>query len=322
MERPNGRIEQPQDEYDFEITQTQADAIVLADELLKHKPEGSPLTFVDIVLVGSCDEMQAEIERGPFANLLAEPDEQLALWSDGNYYPILDVRKQNGRLCGVGLRVWGWDNDKYRYTKPREEGAPYEYKEYPGQKDKDRQLELAMSYVVGEETVTETLSLWFGTSGSGNMRASTQLHMMAYVESGYEGHGGKGRGNLSDEEVYWLLDFVARYVGNDPKSVGELQDEMIEDIRILAGQYGVLKQVDKLITATWNAQALYLMGQPCKMLDGVSIAQSLKSPETAVKAGEAARILSKQWKARIHGTLKAEEWILGREKQEEARVVQ
>jgi hypothetical protein len=294
MERPQGRIEQPTDKYDYELTQLDVDAIALADELLKKKPEGSPLTFVDIVLQNDRDQMLEEIQHGPFSQLLAAPDEQLAMASNGEYYPILDVRKENGRLIGMGLRVWGWEHDKVRYTKPENKKPPFKYKEYPGEKDQTRQLEIAMSYQVGRETVTEEISLYFGTIS--DIRASSQLHMMAYAEMGYEGHGGKSMKKLSDEQVYWFLDFIARHVGDEPKSVGELQDEKIAVIRAEAESQGVLVAIDELINGTWSAQALYIMGKPCKMLDGKSILQALKSPDTAVQAGEAARDILAHWK--------------------------
>lgn len=295
MERPQGRIEQPKDKYDYELTQLEVDAIALADELLKKKPEGSPITFVDIVLQGDHDQMLAEIQQSPYGQLLATPDEQLAIDSKGEHYPILDVRKENGRLVGVGLRVWGWEHEKVRYTNPEKKNPPFKYKKYPGEKDKTRQLEIAMSYQVGRQTVTEEISLYFGTAT--NMRAHSQLHMMAYAETGYEGHGGKSMKKLSDEQVYWFLDFIARQVGDEPKSVAEVQEEQIESVRVIARRQGVLEAIDELIDGTWNAQANYLMSLPCKKLAGKSILECLESPESAALAGEAARDILAHWKS-------------------------
>lgn len=311
MERPHGRIEQAQDEYDYEITQVQADAIALTDELLNRKSEGSKWSFVDIVLEGDHSDLVAEIEQGPLADLLALPDEQLAIESDGSYYPILDVRKQNGNLLGVGLRVFGWEEDKIRWINPNRTSR--EFKSYPGQKDKMREIEIAMSYRVGEETVTEMLSLYCATHTQGYVNVSSRVHMPAYAETGYEGHGGKSRGRVGEEDIYWFLDFVAKHVGDQPKSVGELQNEKIEAIRENARIYGALKGVDKLINDTWNAQALYLMNLPCRLLDGnISIAKGLESAETAEQAGEAARLLAKQYKKKRMDSSAGGEWIVSR----------
>lgn len=294
MERPQGHIEQPKDEYDYELTQLEADAIALADELLKKKPEGSRMTFVDIVLQGNDDEMLDELQQGPFGRLLAAPSEQLAMKSNGEYYPVLDVRKENGRLVGMGLRVWGWEHDKIRYKEPQSKKPPFEYKEYPGEKDKTRQLEIAMSYQVGKQTVTEEVSLYFGTTSG--VRASSQLHMMAYAETGYEGHGGKSMSKLSEDDTYWFLDFIARHVGDEPKSIHEIQDEQLAAVRLDAERYGVQDAIDELVEGTWSAQALYIMGKPFKMLDGKSIVECLKSPDTALQASEAARDVLAHWK--------------------------
>ena len=311
MERPNGRIEQAQDEYDYEMTQLQSDTIALADELLKRKPENSPLTFVDICLEGDSSELLEELRQSPLSDLLSALNEQLAIESDGSYYPVLDVRKENGTLTGIGLRVLGWDEDKIRWVNPNRTSR--EYKRYPGQKDKMREIEIGISYRIGEETVVETLSLHCATHTRGYASISSRLYMPAYAETGYEGHGGKSRGRTSEEDVYWFLDFVARHVGDQPKSIGELQAEQIQTIRSNAERYGVLESVDKLISDTWNAQALYLMNLPCRLLDGnISIAKGLESADVAVRDGEAARLLAKQYKKKRMDPSAGGEWIVSR----------
>lgn len=295
MERPQANVERRIDKHDYELTQAQADAIALADELLKLKDEDSPLSCVDIVFESDDKEMLAEIEIGPFAGLLAAADEQLAMPSDGSRHPKLDVRKENGRLIGIGLRAWGWCDEKWRRVDVDEE-YPQGIKRYPGEVDKRRQLEIAMSYRVGRETVTEELSLHVGTTGYA--RISSQLHMIAYAETGYEGHGGKGTSDLSDEDMYWFLDFVAKHVGDEPKSVRMLQRGRINAIRATAEQSGMLSAIDELVEGTWDAQALYIMRLPCKMLDGKSILQSIKTPEAAELVQETVRDIMYQWKSK------------------------
>ncbi len=296
MERPQKSIEQPVDKFDHELTQLQVDAIALADELLKCKPDGSPLSFIDIVLTGDQQEMLADIKAGPLASLLAGQSEQLAIESDGSYYPILDVRKEAAEFTGVSLRVWGWDHDKIRYTSDRDQGSPYEYKEYPDQKDKARQLEIRMGYRVGDEVVNEELSLYASENQHNHMYVSSQISMMAYAETGYEGHGGKHDDDLSDEAVEWFLDFVARNVGDQPKSFYQLTDEKVQKVRELAEAHGVLGVIDELIDVTWDAQALYLMRLRRDDLGGKSILWCLEKPETAEKAAEATRTLIAEWK--------------------------
>lgn len=312
MERPEPNYEQPQDEYDHELTRVQAGAIALADELLKHKPEKSPITFVDMILVGDQHEMLAELETGPMSGLLAKPDEQLAIESDGSYYPILDVRKQNGRFTGMGLRVWGWDYDKIRYIKEREQGPPYEFKEYPEEKDKARQIDIRMGYVVGEESVVEEVTIYASTTQRDYIHASRSLSMMAYAETGYEGHGRKSDDEMSDEALEWFLDFVARHVGDDPKSHYDIINEQVEKMRELARSAKALTAFNALVKASWDAQALSLVKRRCYLLEGKTIAQGLNDPELAPKAADALRRLAKQYKTYSkNGKLEeCENWVV------------
>ncbi|MCA9327968.1 hypothetical protein KDA14_05555, partial [Candidatus Saccharibacteria bacterium] len=230
MERPQANIERPLDEYDHELTQLQTDAIALADELLKLKEEGSSWSFVDIVFEGDRSEMLEEIESGPLVSLLYAPNEQMAIESDGSYYPTLDVRKENGQLQGIGLRVWGWDYEKTRRIPSRDQNPSYDYKTYPGEVDKTREIEIAMSYKVGKEHVTEMLKLYVNAARPDYIYISSQLSMPTYAETGYEGHGGKSD-DIDEEGMYWLLDFVARHVGDEPKSIAQLQRERVMSIR-------------------------------------------------------------------------------------------
>jgi len=296
MEKPHANIEPPVDEYDHELTQVQANAIALADELLKHRPERSRIAFVDMVLVGDQHEMLVELQSGPLSHLLAAPNEQLAIESDGSYYSQLDVRKANGKFTGMSLRVWGWDYDKVRYTKPCEVGPPYEDKEYPGEKDKSRQIEIRMGYVVGDESVTEELSVHANSSSPNYIYASTQLSMPTYAEMGYEGHGGKSDYDISDEAVEWFLEFVAKNVGAEPKSHRELISEKTAKIRAAAEVQGIREAIDELIDGTWDAQALYIMRRPLRSLDGKSILECFETRELAAQVAEAAREILRKWK--------------------------
>lgn len=297
MERPQPTIEQATDEYDFELTPLQASAIALADELLKRKPENYQMSCIDMVLVSDQHEMLAEIESGPMSHLLHAPDEQLAKWSDGTHYPVLDVRKENATFTGMGLRVWGWEYDKGRYTKDRSDGPPYEFKYYPGEKDKARQIDIRIGYEVDGESVVEELTIYASTTARDYVHASSNLSMMAYAETGYEGHGGKHDDELSDEAHEWFLEFVARHVGDNPKSHHDVVMEQVEEVRELAREAKAVTAFNNLIKACWEVQALYLMKHKCHMLDGKSILQGLKDPELAPTAAAALKTLAKQYKA-------------------------
>lgn len=299
MERPQVNIEPPVDQYDHELTPTQANVVALADELLTHKPEDLPVTFVDIILTDDPNEMLAELEAGPLGHLLASPEKQLAFTADsGGYYPQLDVRKMNGQLTGMSLRVWGWDYKKVRYTDPDNKKPPFKYKKYRGEIDKSRQLEISMGYQVGDQTMNESLSVHASSERQGLVYASSHVYMHAYMDQGYEGHGGESDYRISDEAVEWFLEFIAKHVGDQPKSFRERDAEIVEQIRDLARERGVLEDIDELIAATWHAQAIYLLGRPSELLDGKSVYTCLKSPDTAARAAEVVREIVKRWKSR------------------------
>ncbi len=298
MERRHSNIERPTDEYDHELTQTQADAIMLADELLKHKLEGSSLTFVDIVLQGDQNAMLVDIEQGPLAYLLAASNEQLAIESDGSYYPKLDIRKQDAEFTGMSLRVWGWEDKKFRYKNRDDKTPPYELQKYPGQIDKARQLEISMGYSVGKIYASENLSLYVGSARRGHISASSKISMAAYAEMGYEGHGGKHDNSISNESAEWFLDFIARNVGDEPKSYDDVINERIVEVRELARCKGALDGIDRLIEETWNAQALYFMRLPLTLLDGKSILQYLNSEDPAGgDLTDVTAVILESWKA-------------------------
>lgn len=298
MERPHARIEQPVDEYDYELPQQLVDAIALADELLKRKDQGSPLTMVDIVFQSNTEAMLQEIQSGPLAHLIAPPDKNLAIESDGSYYPALDVRKQNARMTGMMLTVWGWNYEKIRYIDRTK--IPCEYKKYPGEIDKVRQFEIRMGYDTGQKDgyATESLSLYFGSNSKDSIHAYSQISMPTYAETGYEGHGGKSDKRVSNEAVEWFLNFVAKNVGDQPKSTHDITSEQIEEVRLVAQAHGVCDAIDELIEGTWPAQALYLMSKPMKMLEGKSIIQCLINSDSPKKAGIAAQQVLRTYKDR------------------------
>lgn len=292
MELPKPHVEAAQDEHDFELTPRQVTALDFVDELLKLKEEGSRFTFVDIDIPVDKTELYDTIVNGPLGGVLAASDENLALESDGSYYPIYDIRKNNSKLIGLGLRVWGWDDPKLRYTGGFSQTGGYEYVEYEGQKDRTRQIELSMSYRSNEDrnlTATEELSLYIHSSSPDYFRVSSQVHMMAYAETGYEGHGGKSAEELTGEQVDWILELVARSVGDDPKSVRQVQHEAVERFLAIADSNGCGKGIRKLIKGTWEAQAMYLMSLPLKQLNGLSIRKAAVQVEMAKQANKAAK---------------------------------
>lgn len=196
----------------------------------------------------------------------------------------------------MSLRVWGWDDKKFRYKNRDDNTGPYELQKYPGQIDKTRQLEISMGYRIGNLYANESLSLYVGSAQRGHVRASSGISMAAYAEMGYDGHGGKHDNSISNESAEWILDFIARNVGDEPKSYDDVMNERIAKVRELATSKGALGAIDRLIEETWNAQALYFMRLPLTLLDGKSILQCLRAEEPSSTAiTEAAAVILESW---------------------------
>lgn len=217
MERPYGAVEVAIDEYDHEITPLQADIIALTDALLERRPENSPFSFINIPLAGDKRDLLDEIEKTRFASLLTSPDEQLAIESDGSYYPQLDIRKKHLQLEGVRLVVWGQDEQKRRYLHDIDSNPEYplKYKEYPDEIDKHRGLDVRVTYTsADEQLVQETIELHTATVRQDAVGMTRSIWISAYAETGYEGHNYKrgARNIIGDEGIEEFLDFIVRHV--------------------------------------------------------------------------------------------------------------
>lgn len=288
------------EQYDYNPSEVAASCKALASELLALKKPDSPLSFVDIVIEPGAETVLAKLQAIKAGNLLADDDAQLAIPSDGKYYPVLDMRKENARLAGVGLRVWGWDYDKHVFTNKH--GEPYNYPEnalfYPStEKSASRQLELSFSYR-GEngEDFTESISLYMTPEGSASF--SSIITSMAYAETGYEGHGGSSLDSVADEDIAAFGDLIAEVVGDQPESVAMRIDRKLQELTEAAATPAAQQAVQDLIEATWPAQANYFLKRRQEGVDH-TIAEQLCNPTTADTGVEAVRTVIAEWQERI-----------------------
>jgi hypothetical protein len=198
--------------YDHELTSTQKKFIESVDEFLELKPEGSPLSFVNIACVKDFNVARDIVLSSQISQALAADDDQLAMESDGSYYPVLDVKKSNATFAGMSIRAWGWNDEKVRYTRDDDDKASG-YIIYDGEKDQTRQLDISFHYQQGSGYIVETVSLYGSTMHQSNPRLYSQIWMSAYAETGYEGHGGKSVNDPSDELVMEFIDIAERLSG-------------------------------------------------------------------------------------------------------------
>ena len=296
-ERP--AIMQEYEDNDPKPSQVVVSCLALANILLEVKEPADRFTFVDIAIEDSPVTVLDKLRALSVGAILAGEDEQLAIESDGEYYPVLDMRKQNAKLVGVGLRAWGWDDAKYGFTK--KVGEPYKYPKhalvYPSdEKSCTRQLELSFAYRNDQSTIfTESISLYLSDSGSATI--SSQVWAMAYAETGYEGHGGSSFQTPTDEDIAAFGDLIAEIVGNEPESILMKQNRQLQALTDATATPSAKQAVQKLIEATWPAQAQYFLTREQTGEDS-SIADQLCNEATADQAITAIHEIIKAWKAK------------------------
>lgn len=304
MHRQFGSHPEIMDEYEKHeksASDTEMSCIALADELLALKDEKSRLTFVDIVAKEPRDVVLSKLQSIRFGQLLADDDEQLAIESDGAYYPVLDIKKQDLRLNGVGVRVWGWDDEKYVFTN--QPGDDYEYPRnclvYPStEKSIRRQLELIFSYTHSATTVTESVSLTL--NGRGGTDVSRQIWMSAYAETGYEGHDGAGLDSCSDEDVAAFADLLAEIVGDEPESIEMYQDRQYSDLLASCGEK-TRAELEKLRAKTHTGQVVYMANSRTNKDEASSLVSMLRRGVSDEVTAEAAQRLNGRWDSYMRG---------------------
>lgn len=292
--RPN--IMDEYERYDSQPGEAVASCLALADALLKLKESNSPLTFVDIAVDKSAGEVLASLKATMAGSLLTKGDEQLAIQSDGDYYPVLDIQKQNARLSGVGVRVWGWDDEKYIFTN--QAGQPFNYPQdvltFPSNETASRrQIELMFGYTSQDAgQVTESISLYLSANGSAHF--SRNICVAAYAETGYEGHHGQQLYELTDDDIAAYGDLIAEIVGDVPESIHMRVDRQLHELTDNAATPVARQAIQNLIDATWPAQANYLLSLKPKG-SGRTLAEQLADESSAVAAAATVDQIIQKW---------------------------
>lgn len=286
------------EEYDGRLSDTEASCIALADELLTLKDKKSPLTFVDICIDQSAAGVLGKLKSLRAGELLTANDEQLAIESSGEHYPILDMRKEQADLIGVSLRVWGWNHEKYTYTDSSEEKPDFKRTllAYPAdEKLAQRQLEVTFSYYNsqavkdGSGHFNESVSLMVTEHGQASLFRS--ISAMAYAETGYEGHKHQRLEDIDEADIAAFGDFIAEIVGDIPESIGMRQDRRLAEVVDAAASEQAKRAIRELIDVTWPAQANLILNLKPKGFDE-TLAQLLGSEDSADRAAALLRLYS------------------------------
>lgn len=284
------------DEYDGRLSDTEASCIALADELLKLKGKESPMTFVDICIDEPAANVLNKLKSINAGELLTADDEQLAIESNGEYYPILDIRKDRADLIGVGLRVWGWDHEKYICTDSTEETRDFkkDLLVYPSdEKMAQRQLEITFMYYDhqapkdGSSCFNESISLTVSEHGEPSLTRS--ISSMVYAETGYEGHKHQSLKSIEEADIAAFGDLVAEIVGDVPESISMRQERKLAELVDAVASEAAKSMIRELLDATWPAQAQYILSLKQKSLNK-TVAQMLCSADDAGRAIELLRL--------------------------------
>lgn len=195
--------------------------IALTDELLKLKRPDSPFTFVDIAVEVPASEVQDKLSQLKVGELLASEDQQIAIESNGEYYPVLDITKDKSTLRGVSVRAWGWDDTKVVFTDDEDE--QYEFPKhalvYPSnEKTTTRELDVTFVYTANDQNEYWSEGISLHTSSNGNISVASDYIVSAYLETGYEGHGGERLKNVSSSDYMEFASLIAEIVGDEPMS--------------------------------------------------------------------------------------------------------
>lgn len=271
------------DMYDERDTSELAESCkALAKEFLTMKSSESRLAFVDILTQTPADEVVEMIRQTRVGELLADDDEQLAVESDGSYYPVLDIKKRDMKLNGVGVRAWGWSTDsKIVFTTPPGERSVYsrDHLRYPsGEKTEWYELDVSFSYSSKENgTVVESIVL--SIAENGNLRIGRNIWCSAYAETGYEGHGGRSLDDCTDEDVAALADSIATIVGDEPISVEQYRQKQFAEYLEKVVLPQSVTSIQSWLNNSWLTQVSYDLARTrCGKL---SLAVALTRPDTA-----------------------------------------
>lgn len=190
----------------------------LADAILARKPPGSPLAFVHCSVEVDPVQLEKVIRQSSFGSLLLCRGASLSA-PQSDYYPDLNLFASTQFLCAVELSAWGREYDKYRVDPKGPSVPPYRIKDYPGQKDWARQVDIRLWYSNGTEEACQVITL-FGASGyRGLPQLSRDVIAPAYAETGYEGHNQKCPARTSARQVSEFLGiatnlFLGRSLGS------------------------------------------------------------------------------------------------------------
>lgn len=193
---------------DPELIPSQQAVKELADSILSFKPEKAQITFWGFRSSVSPDDLQTKLRDTHFGDLLLADGDTLSIATD-RYYPDLDLFVGKAEMTGVGIRAYGWEENKWRIYSGGPQEPPYDVIRYPGEKDWSRELEIRLSYSNGKERASQIIAVSTSSRGAGQTPLIVRLvSAPAYAETGYEGHSRVYKRD-SDEAVTEFIELAS-----------------------------------------------------------------------------------------------------------------
>ena len=186
----------------------------LSEEILAMKPQDVMLTFWDAASAANPNNVQDKLRASSLGDLMLKDGDTLSVPTPNDYYPDLGIYVGSAALTHVTVRAWGWDFHKTRIDPNGPDKPPYDIIEYPGETDWSRQLDVSLHYANKEhQTASQIVTMQTGSTGSGRLpSASRDVHAMAYVETGYEGHNQVWRTAKDEDEVMGFVALVKELI--------------------------------------------------------------------------------------------------------------
>lgn len=212
------------EKYDTALNLSDAEctARTYTESLFALGGEHNPLSLTEIIPWVEPARSLEVILKGDIADIIRSDEQQLAL-EPSDYYPDIDVRKQNATLMQTTVTAWHWESSKTALLDPEDAQKPYDVLIYPQDEALFlNQLDLSFHYDhPSAGGITETISLL--STQSGRLELSSLVWLSAYAESGYEGHSRQSINTPTDEQVAAFLEAVTTTVGDDPNPVRRFQ---------------------------------------------------------------------------------------------------
>ena len=177
-----------------ELTPARAAVKRMADNMLRYKRPGSPLTYVDFHPKANAIEIERRLKSCSFGGLMLDHGDSLSMQPTDEQYPDLNLYAVPEQLKDVSLRVYGMGGADGSWL---------------------REIVIGLWYVNGDQVACQEVVIHVSSGGRG-VALARDLLAIQYAETGYEGHEFRQR-NIDEHATLEFLTIAAELFGLSPK---------------------------------------------------------------------------------------------------------